>query len=120
MQLGEAYTGQRWQLGQLPPVGKWVALTAPIAAMHLDGQLLTSLSFTDHGGMVSWGRSEFLDDGKVQVLLDGALPNGVSFDKGVQWSDRPAQDGKKSHSLGNQPGDVEYHLNDGGWQIDLR
>jgi outer membrane protein assembly factor BamB len=117
---GEPNSWTRWPQGALPAAGQWVQLVVPIGGLNLDGKQIDAISFVVHDGMANWGRSEFVADGKVQVLLDGALPPKVSFDRGVEWSDKVLQDGKKSHTIGYQAGDGGYALRDGSFSIDLR
>lgn len=118
---GEAATTQRRWLGPLPATGQWVPLTIPIAVLGLNEQTIDNLSFVVHGGTVWWGRSEFVDGGKTTALIDGAAPKGIGFDKGVQWTDQPSHDGKKSHGPGPQGGEHEYHLrNNEAFVIDLK
>jgi outer membrane protein assembly factor BamB len=117
---GEPNSWQRWPLGALPPAGQWVQLVVPIACLNLDGKQIDAIGFVVHDGLAYWGRSEFVADGKVQVLIDGSLPPKLSFDRGVEWSDKVLQDGKKSHTIGFQAGDGGYSLRDGSLNIDLR
>ncbi|MBA3938846.1 MAG: hypothetical protein H0X38_15470, partial [Planctomycetes bacterium] len=117
---GEPGTAQRWPRGPLPKSGEWVALIVPVGAMRLDGHLIDSNGFASYGGNVAWGRTEFLEDGKVQVIMDGDLPKGANWGGGVSWTDQPAQDGKRSHGMGLQTAECEHRLGNGGIQIDLR
>ena len=118
--FGEPNSTQRWPLGALPQPGQWAQLVIPISCLGIDNQLIDALSFVVHDGTAYWGRSEFVSDGKVQVLIDGALPAKASFDRGVEWSDKVQQDGKKSHTIGFQAGDGSATLRDGSLSVDLR
>ncbi len=117
---GEPNTWTRWPQGMMPPAGQWVQLVVPVAGLNLDGKQIDAMSFVVHDGIANWGRSEFVADGKVQVLIDGGLPPKAAFDRGVEWSDKVLQDGKKSHTIGYQAGDGGATLRDGAFAIDLR
>lgn len=118
---GEANTVQRRWLGPMPATAQWVPLTIPLAVLGLGGQTIDNLGFAVHGGIAWWGRSEYLDGGRVTALIDGAPPKNIGFDKNVQWADQPAQDGKKSHGAGFQGNEYEYHLRGNeAFAIDLK
>jgi hypothetical protein len=106
------------KLGSLPPTKQWTKLVVPIAAVKIDGQLIENLSFGVDGGIAYWGRSEFVIDGKTQVLIDGDLPKGCSLAAPAQWG-APEQDGKKSHTAGDQSGETNYGIQ-GPFKFDLR
>ena len=117
---GEPNTWTRWPQGAAPTPGQWVQLVVPVAGLNLEGKQIDAMGFVVHDGIAYWGRTEFVADGKVQVLIDGALPPKAAFDRGVEWSGKVLQDGRKSHTIGYQSGDGGATLRDGAFMIDLR
>jgi len=76
-------TASRRYMGVLPPLGQWVKLSVPAAAVGLEGRTLSGMAFTLFGGRATFDYAGKTSAGATTYQLSGTVTQGGSALNGV-------------------------------------